>query len=208
MFRQSRCGMACRGLLLSTPAESRREAAAGSKLTRRIVRWSSSDSPRLRAWIGIRPDPAWMQLTWRRSETRTQAASIRPGLTVVRRPAGRYPFFMDVQIFGTRKSPATRKALRFFSERGWKTHLVDLAERAPSRGELRHFTERFGVERLIDREAKRYQDLGLAVTPANDERWIERLLAEPLLLRQPLVRAQNQFTIGPAENVWKDWADK
>jgi arsenate reductase (glutaredoxin) len=115
---------------------------------------------------------------------------------------------MDVQIFGTQKSADTRKALRFFSERGWNTHFVDLTERALSRGELRHFTEKFGVEALIDRESKRYKDLGLAAAPSGDERWIERLLAEPLLLRQPLVRAQNQFAIGLAEDEWKGWTAK
>jgi arsenate reductase len=115
---------------------------------------------------------------------------------------------MDVQIFGTRKSPDTRKALRFFSERGWKTHFVDLAERAPSPGELRHFTEKFGVGALIDREAKRFKDLGLAAAPSQDSRWIERFLAEPLLLRQPLVRAQNRFTVGPAESEWQEWVGK
>jgi arsenate reductase (glutaredoxin) len=112
---------------------------------------------------------------------------------------------MEVQIFGTRKSADTRKALRFFSERGWKTHFVDLTERALSRGELRHFTERFGVEALIDREAKRFRDLGLAAAPGGEERWLERLLAEPLLLRQPLVRARDRFSVGPAEGEWKDW---
>jgi arsenate reductase (glutaredoxin) len=113
---------------------------------------------------------------------------------------------MEVQIFGTKKSADTRKALRFFSERGWQAHFVDLTERALSPGELRHFTERFGVETLIDRGAKRFKDLGLAAAAPGDERWIERLLAEPLLLRQPLVRSENRFTIGLAEREWKEWA--
>jgi arsenate reductase (glutaredoxin) len=115
---------------------------------------------------------------------------------------------MDVQIFGTRKSADTRKAVRFFAERGWKTHFVDLGERALSPGELRRFTGKFGVEALIDREGKRFKDLGLAAAPPGDDRWIERLLAEPLLLRQPLVRAQDRLTIGPDEATWKDWASK
>ena len=136
------------------------------------------------------------------------AAAGSRGVSRVPRPRGLYPLRMDVQIFGTRKSPDTRKALRFFAERGWKVHFIDLAERALSRGELRHFTERFGVEALIDSEAKRFADLGLAAAPPNQERWIERLLAEPLLLRQPLVRAQHRFSIGPADAEWKDWADR
>jgi len=44
---------------------------------------------------------------------------------------------MEVQIFGIRKSPATRKALRFFAERRIRTHFVDLMERPASPGELR-----------------------------------------------------------------------
>lgn len=115
---------------------------------------------------------------------------------------------MEVQIFGTKKSMDARKALRFFSERGWKTHFVDLAERALSPGELRHFTQAFGVPALIDKEGKRFKELGLAAAPPGDERWIERLLKEPLLLRQPLVRAQQRVTVGLAEAEWKDWAGK
>jgi len=63
---------------------------------------------------------------------------------------------MEVQIFGTKKCAATRKALRFFSERRAKVHFVDLQQRAASPGELRRFAERFGVDALIDREGKRF----------------------------------------------------
>ena len=55
---------------------------------------------------------------------------------------------MEVQIFGTRKSADTRKALRFFAERRVKTHFVDLAERPASRGELNRFAQKFGVTAL------------------------------------------------------------
>ena len=69
---------------------------------------------------------------------------------------------MEVQIFGVRKSPDTRKALRFFAERRVKTHFVDLDQRAASPGELRRFVQRFGVEALLNRSSRRFADLGLA----------------------------------------------
>jgi arsenate reductase (glutaredoxin) len=112
---------------------------------------------------------------------------------------------MEVQIFGTRKHPDTRKAIRFFSERGWKIHFVDLSERPLSPGELQRFTQKFGVEALIDRASPRFRDLGLAAAPAGESRWIERLLAEPLLLRQPLARRQNLLSLGLDERAWKEW---
>jgi arsenate reductase-like glutaredoxin family protein len=113
---------------------------------------------------------------------------------------------MEVQVFGTRKNAETRKALRFFAERGWKTHFVDLAERPMSAGELRHFTDKFDVEQMLDRESRRFRELGLAAAPPGVDRWIARLLAEPLLLRQPLVRAKGRLTVGLAEAEWREWA--
>src|SRR5688500_20200563 len=103
---------------------------------------------------------------------------------------------MEVQVFGTKKSADTRKALRFFSERRIQTHFVDLDVRAASLGELKRFAQKFGVQSLIDRESKRFLNLGLAHSHLTDERWLDKLAAEPGILRQPLVRWQNRLTIG------------
>ena len=112
---------------------------------------------------------------------------------------------MEVQIFGIKKNADTRKALRFFAERRVKTHFVDFAERTASLGELKRFAQRFGVSALIDRESKRYQELGLAHSNYTDERWLEKLSEEPLLLKMPLARAANRLTIGLAETEWRSW---
>ena len=112
---------------------------------------------------------------------------------------------MEVQIFGTRKSAETRKALRFFSERRVKTHFVDLMERAASRGELTRFAQKFGIPALIDRDSRRFAELGLAHASLSDDRWLEKLTVEPLLLRMPLTRFANQLTIGAAEDAWRTW---
>jgi arsenate reductase-like glutaredoxin family protein len=115
---------------------------------------------------------------------------------------------MEVQIFGVKKSADTRKALRFFAERRIKTHFVDLSERAASPGELRRFVERFGIDRLLDRDSRRFEELGLRSARLSDERWVERLAEEPLLLVLPLVRSGSLLTIGLAEQDWKVWAAK
>lgn len=115
---------------------------------------------------------------------------------------------MDVQIFGTKKHPATRKALRFFAERRIRTHFVDLTQRPASAGELRRFVQKFGVPALVDRHSRRFAELGLAHASLTEERWLERLIAEPLLLRQPLVRNGSQLSIGEAEPVWKEWVGR
>lgn len=115
---------------------------------------------------------------------------------------------MEVQIFGTKKSAATRKAQRFFAERRIRVHFVDLAQRPASAGELRRFVQKFGIDALIDRASRRFADLGLAHASHGDERWLEILAAEPLVLRQPLVRYGTRLTIGEAESTWKEWSGR
>jgi len=112
---------------------------------------------------------------------------------------------MEVQVFGVRKSADTRRALRFFAERRVRTHFADLTVRAASPGELRRFAQRFGVEALLDRDGRRFQDFGLRAARYSEERWLERLAQEPLLLRMPLVRWGPRLTIGIAEEEWRAW---
>lgn len=112
---------------------------------------------------------------------------------------------MEVQVFGTKRSADTRKALRFFAERRVRVHFVDLAERAAAPGELTRFAQKFGVDALIDRGSKRFAELGLAAARHSDDGWLARLVEHPALLRTPLVRWQHRLTVGIDEETWKGW---
>ena len=111
-------------------------------------------------------------------------------------------------MFGVKKSAATRQALRFFAERRVRTHFVDLAERPASPGELRRFVQKFGTAALVDRDSRRFAELGLGAGQRGDEWWLATLAAEPMLLRMPLVRQGKELTVGAAEATWKSWTGK
>lgn len=115
---------------------------------------------------------------------------------------------MEVQVFGINKSADTRKALRFFAERRIKTHFVDLTIRAASIGELQRFAQKFQAEALIDRESKRFLELGLQYTVLSPERWLQKLSEEPMLLKLPLVRNGKELTIGVEEKIWRGWLEQ
>ena len=114
---------------------------------------------------------------------------------------------LEVQVFGTQKSQETRRALRFWSERRVRVHFVDLKERAASKGELQRFAQKFGLSALIDKESRRYGELGLSAARLSDERWMSQLVEEPFLLKQPLTRMGNRLSIGLAESDWKAWVE-
>lgn len=110
-----------------------------------------------------------------------------------------------VQVFGRRDSRPTQRALRFFKERRVPVAFVDLAVRSPAPTELRRFAERLGAAALLDAEGRRYRDLGGAWLRLDEADLLERLFADPALLRLPLVRRGNEFTAGVAEPTWAAW---
>jgi len=117
-----------------------------------------------------------------------------------------YTRLVNIQIFGTRKCADSRKAERFFKERGLKVHYVDLAQKGPSPGELRSVATRVGgMEALIDRESKRYVDKGLKYSAPTGARIEAMLLEDPLLLKTPIVRNGSAATVGLKQEVWEQW---
>lgn len=107
-----------------------------------------------------------------------------------------------IQIFGTRKCKETRKAERFFKERGIKIHFVDLREKGISPGELKSIINSVPVEDLIDTEGKEYEKRNLKYMKFNIA---DELLDNPLLFNTPIVRFKGRAAIGNQPDIWKDW---
>jgi arsenate reductase (glutaredoxin) len=116
----------------------------------------------------------------------------------------------NLQIFGTRKCSGTRQAERFFKERRQSFHFIDISEKGPSAGELRKIAQAVGgIEKLIDRDGKRYLERGLKYAAPTGPRIEQALVDDPLLLRTPIVRARVQqvdrATVGLAPEIWATW---
>lgn len=112
-----------------------------------------------------------------------------------------------VQLFTHPKSQPSRKAKRFFSERGVAVHEVDCRQRAPAPGELRRFLERYGAEALLDPQSRAYQQQGLAYLSTDDDGWIARMTSDPSLLRLPLARFGDELVVGEDPEGWQRLAD-
>ncbi len=109
---------------------------------------------------------------------------------------------MNIQIFGTRKCNNTKKAQRFFKERGIKFHFRDLNEKGLSNGELQNICRVIPLDNLIDTDSKQYKKKGMKYMVFDLE---EELLEDPLLLKTPIVRNGKDATIGYQPDVWKKW---
>ena len=109
---------------------------------------------------------------------------------------------MNIQIFGKKKCQDTRKAERFFKERGVKVQSVDILQKGFSKGEFRSVSQAVGgLDRLIDEKGRDYSAIAYLLEDAKEE----KLMDMPSLYKTPIVRNGRQATVGYMPEVWKAW---
>ena len=94
---------------------------------------------------------------------------------------------MNIQIFGTKKCNDTKKAERFFKERGIKYQFIDMKEKGMSKGEFNSVAQaNGGLENMINWEGKDEDLLALIKYIAEEDKLENfcRRLAEVDMLRQ------------------------
>lgn len=105
-----------------------------------------------------------------------------------------------IQILGRSKCSATRKAKRFFSERGIPFQDMDLKSHGISAGELNNIARSVALEKLIDEEGQFYRKGGYqwrVFDPA------EEILEHSELLRTPIVRNKHMAVCGDDPDGWE-----
>ena len=113
---------------------------------------------------------------------------------------------MNIQIFGTKKSFDTKKAERYFKERGIKFQFVDMKEKGLSKGEFQSVMQAAGgLEAMIDPDCKDKDLLALIKYIAAEDK-VQKVLENQAVLKQPIVRNGKQATIGYQPDVWKTWS--
>jgi len=108
---------------------------------------------------------------------------------------------MNIQIFGKSKCFDTRKAERYFKERGIKFHSIDLLQKCLSKGELTSVIAAVGIDSLACEKSQDYHLFKHLV----DEAKPGKLLECPKLLKTPIVRNGKSATVGYCPEVWKHW---
>ena len=112
---------------------------------------------------------------------------------------------MNIQVFGTKKCNDTKKAERFFKERGIKYQFIDMKEKSMSKGELTSVVlDAGGIENMLDLDSKDKDTLALIKYIADEDK-LEKILENQQVIKTPVVRNGKQATIGYQPDVWKIW---
>jgi arsenate reductase-like glutaredoxin family protein len=112
---------------------------------------------------------------------------------------------MNIQIFGTKKCNDTKKAERYFKERGIKYQFIDMKEKGMSKGEFQAVAQaNGGMDAMLDPNAKNKDVLALIRYIAEEDK-LEKILANQQVIKTPVVRNGKQSTVGYMPDVWKKW---
>ena len=112
---------------------------------------------------------------------------------------------MNIQIFGTKKNFDSKKAERYFKERGIKYQFIDMKEKGLSKGEFQSVCQAVaGDNKLIDTDCKD-KDLLALITYIAEEDKAEKILENQSIIKVPVVRNGKQATVGYQPEIWKSW---
>ena len=113
---------------------------------------------------------------------------------------------MNIQIFGTSKCFDTKKAQRYFKERGIKFQMIDLKEKEMSRGEFENVARALGG----------WETAGEPRRQRTSRRWPcwmhwwsgrRRISCSRIssCFKTPIVRNGKKATVGYQPEIWKTW---
>ena len=112
---------------------------------------------------------------------------------------------MNFLIFGSKKCYDTKKAERFFKERGIKYQFIDMKEKGMSKGEFTSVAQaNGGLENMINQNCKDKDLLALIKYLAEEDK-LAKVLENPQVIKTPVVRNGRQSTLGYQPEVWKGW---
>lgn len=113
---------------------------------------------------------------------------------------------MNIQIYGTAKCFDTKKAQRYFKERGIKFQFVDLVKFGMSKGEFNSIKTalKMKTDDLVNEKSKKY-DSSFIKYLASEEAKQEKLLENQELFKTPIVRNGKKATLGYCPEIWKEW---
>lgn len=112
---------------------------------------------------------------------------------------------MNIQIFGTKKCNDTKKAERFFKERGIKYQFIDMKEKGMSKGEFTSVAQaNGGIDNMLDQTSKDQDTLALIKYIAEEDK-LEKILENQHVIKTPIVRNGKLSTIGYQPDIWKKW---
>lgn len=112
---------------------------------------------------------------------------------------------MNIQIFGKSKCFDTKKAERYFKERGTKFQSIDLLRFGMSGKEFDSVVRAVGgIDNLIDWNGKNQEITNMKYMDDKAAK-MDKVFDDPSLMKTPVVRNGKRATVGYCPEIWSTW---
>jgi arsenate reductase len=106
---------------------------------------------------------------------------------------------MSIVVWGIPACGTVKKARTWLHEQGHAHTFVDLRQSPPSAATIATWVRAFGVPALKNTSGGSYRALPADRDTWSDERWVQAFVADPMLVRRPVVEKDGQ----PVQVGWR-----
>ncbi len=110
---------------------------------------------------------------------------------------------MNLTLHGIPTCGTVKKARKWLDARSIPYTFVDFRSSPPSREQVARWVEHFGARALRNTSGGAYRALGPEKKTWDDARWLEAFLADPMLIKRPVVEIDGApALVGFKEPLW------
>lgn len=107
------------------------------------------------------------------------------------------------RVYGIKTWSSVRKALSFFKEHNIEVEFIDTKKETPASTSIRSWVQKAGIDLVFNSRGTKYRSLGLKELNLDESGKIEWLEKEPMLLKRPIIEANDNVIVGFKEEEYQ-----
>ena len=108
------------------------------------------------------------------------------------------------KVYGIKTWDSVRKALRFFKDNNIEVEFFDTKKETPASDSIKSWIEKAGIDIVFNSRGTKYRNLKLKELNLDENGKFEWLVKEPMLLKRPIIEANNEVVVGFKEDNYKE----
>jgi len=112
-----------------------------------------------------------------------------------------------IKVYGIKNCNKIRDTRKWFDEQDVDYTFVDVKKEPIPPEQLADFTEKVGLDVLINRRGTKWRQLGLADEDLTEQELFEQLLEHQTMIKRPLITKGEAILVGYDEDSFKNFID-
>lgn len=112
-----------------------------------------------------------------------------------------------IKVYGIKNCNKIRDTKKWLDEHGIEYKFVDVKKEPISPERLADFTEKVGLDALVNRKGMKWRQLGLADKDLNEQELFDQLLEHQTMIKRPLIIKGEAILVGYDEDSFKNFID-